>query len=358
MSSRPVKLGFATADWGDDGTMWFPGGSGYYRASQPAAECGAPVGRLLGIDGTFAIGDMNSSQVHAPDVVVIHRYWGPTLAQAVRAARKLGQVVVADLDDDYWALHNSNKAKATISPEQLRWHRNLLRACDWVMVSTYGLAHRVETLGVKRSAIRLRPNRVDLAMFKDAGGYREKSEGQADVRVGWIGATQWRSGDLEVLDGVMYDVLDRTGASFYHGGHVSGAAMAHELLGLRGMDGNRLLVNPLVPISQYPRLFKPLHVGMVPLSDHEFNRSKSYIKGLEYAASGIPFVHSPSVEYSSLNLGTEARSALEWSITLCDLLKDRAYWLDQRERGLEVVRGYSTRGLALAYENLVPRAAS
>ncbi len=34
-------------------------------------------------------------------------------------------------------------------------------------------------------------------------------------------------------------------------------------------------------------------VGIAPLVDRPFNRSKSWIKGLEYSAFGLPFVASP-----------------------------------------------------------------
>ena len=43
-----------------------------------------------------------------------------------------------------------------------------------------------------------------------------------------------------------------------------------------------------------------LGVGLVPLLDSAFNRAKSWLKGLEYAALGVPFVASPTPEYVKL----------------------------------------------------------
>jgi hypothetical protein len=40
-----------------------------------------------------------------------------------------------------------------------------------------------------------------------------------------------------------------------------------------------------------------IHVGLVPLTRGPFNEAKSYLKGLEYAAAGIPFIATPTEEY-------------------------------------------------------------
>ena len=43
-----------------------------------------------------------------------------------------------------------------------------------------------------------------------------------------------------------------------------------------------------------------LDTGIVPLQRSRFNEAKSNLKGLEYAALGVPFVASPTAEYERL----------------------------------------------------------
>ena len=79
----------------------------------------------------------------------------------------------------------------------------------------------------------------------------------------------------------------------------------------------------MAPISMYPELFKPIDIGIVPLNDIPFNHAKSYIKGLEYAAAGIPFISSYSPEYQYLadnGIGRIANNQEEWERHLGDLL--------------------------------------
>ena len=54
----------------------------------------------------------------------------------------------------------------------------------------------------------------------------------------------------------------------------------------------------------------------MPLTDIPFNHAKSYIKGLEYACGGVPFVASYSPQYEELvekhGIGQLARSPQEY----------------------------------------------
>lgn len=82
-------------------------------------------------------------------------------------------------------------------------------------------------------------------------------------------------------------------------------------------------LNPLVPISKYPSLFRNIDIGIAPLRDIPFNHAKSYIKGLEYAAAGIPFIATDIAEYSSLaasGVGRVASTKDEWIYHLDELL--------------------------------------
>jgi glycosyltransferase involved in cell wall biosynthesis len=58
-----------------------------------------------------------------------------------------------------------------------------------------------------------------------------------------------------------------------------------------------------------------MQVGLVPLNRIPFSEAKSNLKGLEYAAAGIPFIATPTEEYRILaeaGVGRLASTPDEW----------------------------------------------
>jgi hypothetical protein len=56
-----------------------------------------------------------------------------------------------------------------------------------------------------------------------------------------------------------------------------------------------------VPFEEWPRAVASVGVGIAPLADTKFNRSKSWLKPLEMSATGVPWVASPRAEYVRLH---------------------------------------------------------
>jgi hypothetical protein len=73
-----------------------------------------------------------------------------------------------------------------------------------------------------------------------------------------------------------------------------------------------------------------------------FVSHNSWIKGLEYAAAGIPFVAQRTAEYEALGAGLLASNGKEWRACL-DRLRDPRERAVQRERGLEAARANDLR---------------
>jgi hypothetical protein len=85
------------------------------------------------------------------------------------------------------------------------------------------------------------------------------------------------------------------------------------------------------------------------LNDIPFNHAKSFIKGLEYAAAGIPFVSSFSPEYEYLaehGVGRVAKTQDEWVYHL-DELNRKITRIEEVEENLENIKkfGMDERGL-------------
>lgn len=299
------------------------GGTYYYRMAMPAVTLGkhgydtvlspsfdvAPDGHIVihGVDGV-AHDDC--------DVVVFQRWMHRDGAEMARRARATGQLIVQDIDDYFWALPHTNTARkntsaATNSEHNRDHYRKMMAASDAIICSTDMLASAMSKLGppvfVARNAIEL-----DVWRQHDPG---------TDGMVGWVGGIPWRGNDLPLLRGVLGPFLEQNGLPFYHGGHSSDPKVptAWEQLGL-DTTKVRVAYNDLSPVATYPLLWDPVALAVIPLEDCSFNRAKSWLKGLEAAACGIPFIATRLPEYELLGIGRLARNRKEWRTHLEALL--------------------------------------
>jgi hypothetical protein len=166
------------------------------------------------------------------------------------------------------------------------------------------------------------------------------------LNIGWVGATPWRSDDLQQLKPFFNEYLASRKIGFHHSGHTGGDAptAASQL----GLSEKSVRTMPLIPIFDYPKLFKPIDIGIVPLSNVPFNHAKSYIKGLEYVASGIPFVSSYSPEYeelAKLGIGRVAYTNEDWIYHLDELLNAKTR-KDEIEHNLDLLPQFSVEARA------------
>jgi len=105
-------------------------------------------------------------------------------------------------------------------------------------------------------------------------------------------------------------------------------AMRDVLLSDIPADGQRIL--RALPISEYGWLYSHFDVGVVPLEDDEFNRSKSELKLLEFGAYGVASVVSSAQPYTFAMEGNEDivewvsanPSTIEWTKALAPLIED------------------------------------
>ena len=312
-----TKVLYVSADWGwDEQGTPVPGGSCFYRVVQPATALGAhgfetmavrhfcyddQTGEILGRAGA------DSEPVSGFDVVVFQRWMHQSAPSITRRAQAYGQIVVQDVDDWYWGLTTSNNAfdaaHPKLNPTTNRNHYwKALAQADLITVSTPYLAERLARLGVPTVVV---PNAIDLTLFE-----AQRVSSTTEPTVGWVGAVPWRSGDLEILRGVIGPWMKRHGLRFIHGGHVEGATPAAELLGLDPVTPT--VERPLVPVWEYPRLFEGIEIFVAPLSDVPFNQAKSNVKLLEASAAGIPWVASAIGPYENAEGGRLARRPKDW----------------------------------------------
>lgn len=334
-----------THDWSWGTIPLQPNGCAWYRCVLPSKELNkrgwiTAVG-LPGFSEEKGFGiltDDRKQAVHGWDIVFFKLIMSKQALEVMPLAKKLGQKIVVDVDDWFEGLAESNRAFTSTDPNKnpennREIYAQIIDQADAVITSTQFL---FDFYSQKRNNVFLVRNGIDIERWK-----RRHARPGYPLRLGWVGATPWRSGDLEILEPFIGDYLKSRGMKFHHSGHTdNGAPVAAEQLGI-----NKKIVktSPLVPISNYPNLFAPIDIGIVPLNDIPFNHAKSFIKGLEYAAAGVPFVCSWSPEYELLTqqgVGRLARNKDEWINHLDELNKPKAR-REEIEKNLENIKNFT-----------------
>jgi hypothetical protein len=206
---------------------------------------------------------------------------------------------------------------------------------DWVTASTPEIARRFASHG-RVSVIR---NSLPSSIFDIEKTFSDPP------RLGWAGSLATHPHDLEVVGSHIGTLLDTTSVSFSMLGDAEGVK---EQLGIK--NEQKFNSVPWTSLDEYHQtLAKYIDIGIVPLDLTPFNKSKSYLKGLEMAGVGIPFVASPTDEYkllASWGAGTIANKRADWQKHLRRLLSNQDYMLEQSAKTRNAVRH-------LTYENAI-----
>lgn len=323
-------------------------GCGFYRCEEPgrvvrdgsdtevqfcynSQDDGGLVVNLAG-----PLGNEKVVQVADPecDVIVLQRPAHRHLVEAIPHLQAHGCAVVVDYDDDFDSLDVRNLAYAAYDPRHNPmsnkvWAKLASQLADLVTVTTPALAKRYGSHG----RVVVIPNYVP-ERYLDV---KPMTSSDDCTRIGWAGNPFSHPGDLEVMGDAIIQVVSDTGAMF----RTVGSAETARLLGLSEIAE----VIDWAPIDTFHAEVATFDVGLVPLRDSTFNRSKSWLKGLEYAALGVPFVASPTKPYQHLSeLGagdlvrTTTRNTGAWQDVVERLVTDAEYRRLRAEEGRIVAR--------------------
>jgi glycosyltransferase involved in cell wall biosynthesis len=264
------------------------------------------------------------------DVAVVQRTVRDTAVAFVQSLKDHGHRVIVDVDDDLDALHDGHPYIGTLNSEG-RAPQNLHAVCelaDLVTATTQPLLDRYARHG----------RGVVLPNLIPANYLHMKPRRKGKPRVGWTGRPISHIGDTSVLGNAVAKAVVEHDAMFAAWGQSSERAFQE----LRIPTGRRVVV-PARPLrSGFPSSVAELSVGLVPLLDTPFNRAKSWLKGIESASLGVPFVASPLPEYVKLHemgAGLLADSPQEWYDALSLMLAEPEYRDALAARGREAVQG-------------------
>lgn len=277
----------------------------WYRCSVPGHEL-AKCGHEVGLSANPTVSDF-----HNADVIVFLRQFTREAHQAMKAMRYSGKRVIYDIDDALWDLDPSHPAYSFYNqPKVKRGIEACVRVADLVTTSTESLA---EKLGNLNPRVVVLPNMLPDEVWPFSGAKPQNSE---HVIVGWAGG-HTHFADLKLIRTVVAETLEAyPNVEVVCAGFKPTPFAAHP----------RLSLAPWVPIEEYSAVIRGFDIGLSPLVDSAFNKSKSDLKALEYSMAGIPVVASKVEAYQSFvkdgETGFLVETPEQWREALGKLIED------------------------------------
>lgn len=255
------------------------------------------------------------------DVIVLQRPLRRERAELIPHLQKRGIAVVVEVDDNFRQMHRNNAAWRHVQPrlsETYNW-KHLDAACaaaDLVTVSTPALA---QVYG-RHGRVEVIPNYVPASYLNVARPPALADRDDTTPYLGWSGSVASHPTDLAVIAGVVPQLLAENGWGFAVVGTGKGVDVALHLDSVRASGW--------MEIHAYPEAIAQFDLGIVPLDRSPFNEAKSWLKGLEMAAVGVPFVASATGPYRELakaGIGFPADRPLDWIKALRNLMRMTEY---------------------------------
>lgn len=312
-----------------------PWGCGHYRLIWPAEALQAqghdveivypknPSGMIGHFDKQSNVYRVEVKPEAEADVFVFQRPTNKLMAGMVERLVEQGRRVVIDMDDDLSTIHPGNLAFKRLHPKysprnNWQWAAHACKIATRVTVSTDGLVPRYGAHG-----------RVKVLRNHIPRSFLEVPRPQKEEPVwGWSGTLTSHPNDVPMLRGVVDQLRPYP---FHVVGDPTGIAKA---VGTRG----EISATGVLPLEEWPKRLVHLDVGVAPLADTRFNRCKSWLKPLEYAAAGVPWVASDRFEYRRFWNETQGGTIVagdrsrEWVKRVRDLLRNHTYRQEQSEK--------------------------
>ena len=274
------------------------------------------------------------------DVIYMQRLMSRDHIRQIKAARASGQIVINDVDDWYWDLGKNHITSKNVDPTRspdtnIDIYRQVLSLSDAVVVSSEFLKNKISEWN---SFVKIHYNFVNTAAFARENTYEQKDR----IVIGWTGSIPFRSGaDLKILRPYSKEITKF--ARWHHSGGASSFTKSYDVYNRFfkqiGVEAPMVTESPIVPPTMMAQQMC-FDVGIVPLEDIPFNHAKSYMKGIEYSASGLPFVASPLPQYIYLKNKYDIGVVVDHPSQYVDELRkclNASYREEQGQKNLELV---------------------
>lgn len=284
--------------------------------------------------------EKTEAYAHEPDVLVLQRPTDPAYLEIVDALHERGRTVIVELDDNFREMGAVNPNFKDHGPGTYARHvmDEYVRRADVLLVSTEHLGYSyaelrdgpivvAENTVCDRQFERL--GRVDEMLLRPMNGAQKRPERLA---IGWAGSAT-HDADLRMVRAPLCAILAQhpktqlifvgadmrqmfTSPQFYLPDEVLKTAAGPVLKrhrnrvefggavypnAERGFHQADLTNDEVAPVVYFDLIDAcGLDIAIAPIEDTPFNRSKSWIKALEYAMLGIPLIASNVGPYAHL----------------------------------------------------------
>ena len=215
------------------------------------------------------------------------------MGKMIETARRKGQYVFLDLDDDPWNLPEWNPAYGLMSEKELAGWAKDMQTANGVLTTTPALGMSIADH--VKVPVHLCANGVDTERFKP---YMEWPHDP--LRIGWMGTTDYRGEDFKLLCDPLREALEGQFRSveLWHLGARPELPSVHDLLGTRFPVQIREI--QWMSLGFIHQALSSLDSALIPQLDHPFNQARSNVSGLQMMAAGVPFVASATQPYMTL----------------------------------------------------------
>jgi len=326
-------------------------GCGYYRIQLPAKY----LNKVKDIHVKIATQYLNKD-IDWADILVLQKQTNQKALPFVQYAKKKGKKIITEVDDDYFNIpvwnpahkHYYNKGQDLI---------NFYKMSDAVVVTTPHLAQELSKYNPRTYVL---PNSLEMKSIdrlhsledKELNKYTQylsvdqkkvtieeaRSRMEGKTVIGWGGSpTHLR--DLEQATDALVKLCSENKDVMV----VMMACTTDNLM--KKLDPSQLLLIKPVPIFMYPQALASMEwdIGICPIEDNTFNRSKSNLKYLDFAINRFACVCSDVENYAKTIThgvnGLLAQNTKEsWYDNLSKLVNDSELRKTVSENGYNLVR--------------------
>jgi len=237
--------------------------------------------------------DILLSDYFGTDVMVFQRQHHPDIYAKMEAAKSRGIKTVYEVDDDMLNMPEEFEKPYDFyrKPEVREVMLKFMRDCDALTVSTVELAESIRKMTPR--PIFVVENAIDLERWRAAQIEREcrlaAGGSKKTVMIGWM-ASGSHMIDMPLIEDAILGVMrDHAEVRL----HLIGVLVREDIKhpGFAEFK-DRITVDPWIEINALPQVMADIDIGLAPLMDNPFNRGKSGLKWMQYAALGIPGIYS------------------------------------------------------------------
>jgi len=308
--------------------------------------------------------------VHWADIIIWQRQDASVFEGFLLAAKQIGKIQIYETDDNMHEIPMSNPVYFKFNPSKECFYNSVkwMTTCDAMIVSTPPLKeYYEENAGTNCTVIK---NSVDITKVCT------KPEIDSDrVRIVWSGSDTHLD-DLKIIQPVIKRLKDEYGKKIkftmvgYNG--VSTLPFKEEEYEENGEKKKQIIykrvdldmkydkyISWIRPVDTYIERLAGMYfdIGLCPLEDTKFNRSKSNLKWLEYSLCGVATVASNVEPYKDIENGINGvivpNDEKSWYKAIKALIENKELRNKLSKKAKEsVVEKYNINENWVEYENL------